>query len=246
MALTPRPTDFNIPGLSQQPLTADGKAASPAFIRIWQQMRTAVIAALRGIQGQVDSLAAIQRTQAAQQAQLLAQNAQILQALGIANSATAAAAAAAAAANQAQTDADSGGSATARSGSATGSASIFNTGWMLGPTVNLLTVSAGNLTITGTGITAGALTDGSLVIGQFRVVELAGGTTIFPGVGDSNTFSVSDGGVAMDPSTIASVAAFSLAEVTTGSVSYRMDVRRSGGPVGGTADVDLYFYARRS
>lgn len=208
------------------------RAPTSAFITLWEKMC-----------GKIEAQESSQDALIAEQA---AQLALINQVLGIANGAVAAAAAAAAAANEAQESADGGGSATARSGSATDSTSISGTGWVTGPTINLTTVSAGDLTITGTGIVSGTLTAGSIVVGQFRVVELAGGTTIFPGVGDSNTFSVSSGGLAMEPSTIASVAAFTKAEVTTGSVSYRMDVRRSGGPVGGAADINFYFFTRRS
>jgi hypothetical protein len=208
------------------------RTASSAFIALWEKMCGKIEAQEASQDNVLDELAS--------QLEL------INEALGIATGAAATASAAAAAANGAQGSADGGGSATARSGSAPDSTTILGTSWVLGPTINLTTVSAGNLTITGTGIVSAQLTSGSVVVGEFRVVELAGGTTIFPGVGDANVFSVSSGGLAMEPSTVASVAAFSLAESTTGPVGYRMDVRRAGGPVGGEAEVDLYFFARRS
>lgn len=143
-------------------------------------------------------------------------------------------------ANEAQATADAAGGGTARSGSTSAAGlSLFGTGWVTGPTINLTGVSAGTLTITGTAPTLGTLTNGTLVSGQYRVVELAGGTTIFTGSMSINETGVTD-------NSVADVAAFTLAETTTGAVSYRMDVRRSGGPSGSTADCSVYFYVRRS
>jgi hypothetical protein len=146
----------------------------------------------------------------------------------------------AAAANDAQETADTAGGGTARSGSASADVlSVTGTGWNNGPTVNLTGVSAGNLTISGSGPTGGTLTTGNVLSGEYRIVELAGSTTVFTG-----NFSL--GLVGMTNNSASAVAAFSLAEVTTGAVSYRMDVRRTGGTSGGEADISLYLFTRRS
>lgn len=260
MALQPRNTDYNIPGLSQQPFTSDGKGASPAFIRIWQQMRVAVIAALNGIQGQVDTLAGILRTQAQQQAQIAAQNmtilaqqALILTALGIGQSA-------AAAANEAQTTADTAGGGTARSGSSTNPAvNVSSTvSWTHGPLVSLTGVSAGNLTITGTGpqqdsdvaVTVTNIFQ-VLFVGQYRIVEVIGGI-------DGATFGPFDfsAGTITDPespgsypaavnnSSASAVAAFSTPLATTGVIDYRIDFIKTSGP--SVTSLLAYLYVRRS
>lgn len=142
-------------------------------------------------------------------------------------------------ANDAQATADAAGGGTARSGSASFTDTISGAAWVIGPTINLTGVVAGNLTITGTAPTSGALISGNFVAGEYRVVEMAGGTTLFTGSMTINDTGVTD-------NSVAAVAAFTVAEITTGAVSYRIDIRRSGGTVGGEADVSMYFYARRS
>lgn len=260
MATTPGPNDYNIPGLSQQPFTSDGKAASPAFIRIWLQMRNSVITALNGIQGQVTSLAAIVRTQAQQQAQIAAQNttilaqqALILTALGIGQSA-------AAAANDAQTTADAAGGGTARSGSSTNPAvNVSSTvGWTPGPVVSLAGVSAGNLTITGTGpqqdddvaVTITNIFQTNFT-GQYRVVEVIGGVdgaTFGPfnfSVGAiSDPPSPGSYSAAVNNSDASTVAAFSTALATTGAIDYRIDFIKVSGP--SVTSLLAYLYVRRS
>lgn len=165
--------------------------------------------------------------------------AQLAQQLALLQATQAAANSAQQSANAAQAAADAAGGGTARSDSATFSTTISGLLWINGPTIALPTVSAGNLTISGTGPTSGTLLSGVSVIGEYRVVELAGGTTIFTGSMVVNDTGVTD-------NSAADVAAFSLAETTTGTVSYRLDVRRSGGPSGTSADISMYFYCRRS
>lgn len=154
-------------------------------------------------------------------------------------SAQATASAAAQTANTALNQADAGPSGTATSGSASDSQPISGASWVTGPVVNLTGVVAGTLTITGTGPTGGISDDDRAFSGQYRVVELAGGTTVFTGDMGISQYGVAD-------NSASSVAAFTLSESTTGAVSYRMDVRRSGGPSGTSGTVDFYFYARRS
>jgi len=199
--------------------------ATKAFSRRIEEMLKYIETQVSSI---VDLLAIIQAVQATQAEQL----ALILSTQATANAAQQAA-------NQALTQADTGPSATARSDSAVDSETISGVAWVLGPTIALPTVSVGDLTITGSGPTGAVLNAGALVQGEYRIVELAGGSTIFTG-----SMSINASGVTNNDA--AAVAAFTLPETTTGTVSYRMDVRRAGGTVGGDADVDFYFYVRRS
>lgn len=251
---------YNIPGISQQPITSDGRGPSPTFVRFWEQVRSALATALTGIQDQVTSIAAIQRTQADQQRQILAQNATILSqqaliltALGIGQSA-------AAAANDAQTTADAAGGGTARSGSSTNPAvNVSSTvSWVAGPVVSLTGVSVGNLTITGTGPqqdddVAVSVTNILQVTftGQYRVVEVIGGI-------DGATFGPFNfsAGAIIDPpspgsyaaavnnSDASAVAAFTTPLATTGAIDYRIDFIKSAGP--SVTSLLAYLYVRRS
>lgn len=259
MAVTPPPV-YNIPGISQQPITSDGRGPSPTFVRFWEQVRTAILAALNGLQGQVTSLAEILRVQAKQQQQISAQNATILAqqaliltALGIGQSA-------AAAANDAQTTADAAGGGTARSGSSTNPAvNVSSTVvWTPGPIVNLLTVSAGNLTITGTGpqqdddvaVTVTNIFQTNFV-GQYRIVEVIGGVDgatfgpfNFSAAAILDPDSPGSYAAAVNNSDASAVAAFSTALATTGSVSYRIDFIKVAGP--SVTSLLAYLYVRRS
>jgi hypothetical protein len=181
------------------------------------------------VQSLVDLVATIQQVQAEQAAQLALIQATQVQA-----------ASASQAANEAQSTADAAGGGTARSGTSIITAQpISGTGWVNGPAINLTGVVAGDLTITGSGPTGGSLTSGNALSGEFRLVELAGSTTLFTG-----TFLITDSGVTNYSA--ADVAAFVQAEVTAGAVSYRFDVRRSGGSPGSTGTISLYGYARRA
>lgn len=148
--------------------------------------------------------------------------------------------AAAQSANTAQATADAAGGGTARSGDNTGTFNVFDTTWQTGPTVALSTVSAGNLTITGTGPTASVVTTEGVLSGEFRIVDVGTGLTKFTG-----TFSIYPDGTFINNS-ISAISAFSLAETSTGSVTYRLDARRTGGKLGSEADVDFYLFVRRS
>lgn len=153
----------------------------------------------------------------------------------------------------AQASADSGG--TARSGSATDpDVDLSGTGWFSGPLVNLTGVSAGDLTITGSRPLANpgsaTLTGNAFVAGEFRVVEVVGGvdTTVFTGQWAAEDSSGGEQGV---PSSVlitgddaADVQAFSSARVSTGAVSYRLDMRRTSGAI--VNNLKSYLYVRRS
>lgn len=257
---TPNSNDYNIPGISQQPITSDGRGPSQTFVRFWEQVRKSIATALTGIQTQVTSLAAIQRTQADQQRQILTQNATILQQQSLILTALGIGQAGVAAANAAQTTADAAGGGTARSGSSTNPAvNVSSTvSWTAGPVVSLTGVSAGNLTITGTGPqqdddVAVTVTNvfQTTFIGQYRVVEVIGGVdgaTFGP-----FSFSV---GTVTDPdspgsypavvnnSDASAVAAFSTPLATTGAIDYRIDFIKTSGP--SVTSLLAYLYVRRS
>jgi hypothetical protein len=146
--------------------------------------------------------------------------------------------------------ADAAGTGTARSGSAMGSFVLTGTGTVSPVTVPLLTVSAGNLTIPGTGPSAmigtTAMTGGTTVSAEYDIVELPSATVVFSG-----TFTVNDV-TGDEPSQIfqvvhtsaPDVAALNLARAATGSVSYRVDVRRVSGA--NMTGMRFYLFARRS
>ena len=152
-----------------------------------------------------------------------------------------------AAANAAQAAADAAAGGSARSGSASNtSLNLTGTDWVNGPTVNLSTVSAGDLTLTGSGpqqdadVTLSANRDFS---GEYRIVEIVGMTedTVHTGTFTASPSGV-EGGAFIYPDN--STMGFSQARASTGSVSYRLDVRRIDGP--NLLDLGVYLYARRS
>lgn len=207
-----------IPGWnSSTPVTEKGDLPSVVFINWQNTLLRAVQAAILTLNNQVTAL-----TQ--QQAIFLAaQNA----------SSTAQATAAAA-----QATADSGG--TARSGTAT---STINVGasWSVAATVNLLTVSAGNLTIEGSGPLQASNSDvvpGGVSTGNWRVVEIVGATetVVFTGTfSAAKTQLIIEGAVEEllyiynDNDT--SAASVTIPQTSTGSVSYRLDLQGSPGVV---------------
>lgn len=207
-----------IPGWnSSTPVTEKGDLPSVVFINWQNTMLKAIQAAILTLNNQVTAL-----TQ--QQAIFLAaQNA----------SSTAQATAAAA-----QATADSGG--TARSGTAT---STINVGasWSVAATVNLLTVSAGNLTIEGSGPLQASNSDvvpGGVSTGNWRVVEIVGATetVVFTGTfSAAKTQLIIEGAVEEllyiynDNDT--SAASVTIPQTSTGSVSYRLDLQGSPGVV---------------
>ena len=146
--------------------------------------------------------------------------------------------------------ADSGG--TARSGSATiDDITLTGTGWVTGPQVDLLTVSAGDLQLLGSGIQSdGNTTLGNFNVqmeGEFRIMEVVGGVDTeiagSPFVITADRYDSNPTGpvfVAND----SRVPTFTEARASTGSVSYRMDLRRVTGPV--LTNVKAYLFARRT
>ena len=212
------------------------RTATRDFITLWEKLCKKLEEVIASIQG----------VQTDQSAQLLLIT-QALEAAGIAIQT----------ANAAQAAADGGGSATARSGSSanpTVNLGPLNT-WIDGPTVNLLTVSAGDLTIPGTGPQQDAdvvIQEGSTFTGEYRVLEVIGGvTTATFGPWDfSATAAGPADGFGNYPAAISNpdastVAAFLFARSSTGSVDYKVQARWTGG-LGPLQDLQLYIFARRS
>lgn len=207
-----------IPGWnSSTPVTEKGDLPSVVFINWQNTLLRAVQAAILTLNNQVTAL-----TQ--QQAIFLAaQNA----------SSTAQATAAAA-----QATADSGGSA--RSGNAT---STINVGasWSAAATVNLLTVSVGDLTIEGSGPLQAGNSDivpGGSSSGSWRVVEIVGmtETVVFTGTFTAVKTQLILEGSASDLIYIyndndTSAGVVTIPQTSTGSVSYRLDLQGSPGVV---------------
>jgi hypothetical protein len=140
-----------------------------------------------------------------------------------------------------------------KSGSATGTFSLSGTSFNTATTVALTSVSAGDLTIPGTGPTVSpsitAMTGGTVLNGEYQIIEIDNGVdngTVFTG-----TFVVTD--VTTDePNQIFSinhvsasaVAAFLDARTTTGAISYRAEVRRVSGA--NMTGMRFYLFVRRA
>lgn len=127
-----------------------------------------------------------------------------------------------------------------------------STAWVLGPVVNLTGVSAGNLTITG----SGPQQDGDVSMSgtniavscSFRIVEIILGVeeVLFTG-----SFRVEKLESGVETPTIvnqssAEVQSFSLARTSTGDVSYRIDAKENGGVLRAVDSLLLYIFVRRS
>jgi hypothetical protein len=133
------------------------------------------------------------------------------------------------------------------SGSATNPAiDLFSDSvWVEGPQVDLTSVVAGNLTITGSGPLQDsdvALFFSGFAVGEYRIVEDIGGTdtVLFTG-----SFAVTTGtpAVVINADT-EDVANFTSARTSTGAVSYRIDARIISGPA--VTSLSLYVFARRA
>lgn len=122
--------------------------------------------------------------------------------------------------------------------------------WAPGPQVSLTGVVAGTLTITGTGpqqdgdvvFYSGGTTTG--FVGEFRVVEIEGAAETVLGTFDMSASPGSGLSAIISNDGASDVAAFSVALTTTGTLGYRIDVRRVSG--GNLDSLKLYIYARRA
>lgn len=212
-------SDINsIPGWnSNTPITEKGDRPSVVFINWMNLMLSALKANVTSIN---NSILALQ----AQQATFLAAQ----------NSATTAQLTAA----TAQATADSGGAA--RSGNATGTINV-GSGWSAACQVDLLTVSAGNLTIEGTGPLQDVTTDitpPGIYTAAWRVVEIVGAveTVVFTGSYDANHFTINVTESIVEQlylynTTDTSAGAVTIPRASVGSVSYRLDLQGVSGVV---------------
>lgn len=156
------------------------------------------------------------------------------------------------AANQAQQSADGAAGGGAVSGTSTApDVTLVGAAWVLGPVVALTGVVAGDLTITGSGPlqddNVSATGERTAILCQFRVVEVilgvdtvlfTGNFNVFPGDPPLNLASVVN-------SSVSSVAAFSSARASTGSVSYRIDARTTNASRT-VSNLSLYLFVRRA
>lgn len=221
---------FTLPRIrANSPITdKDGKAVN-AFVLFWEKL-------CRQIEGQENSqnslIAAIQAIQAQQAAQLVLIN-QALELAGLALE-----------------TADGGGPT--KSGSATAIFPLTGTGSFAASSVTLAGVAAGDLTVPGTGpsqvIGTTSMTGGNYVEAEYDIVEVVSGvdTVVFTG-----TFNVTD--VTGDEpyqifqvvhTSAPDIAAFTSARASTGTLAYRVDVRRLTGAT--MLGMRFYLFARRA
>lgn len=154
-------------------------------------------------------------------------------------------------ANNAQQSADAG-SGTAKSGSASDPniGIPASTAWITGPVVSLTGVSAGNLTISGTGpqqSTNVTMTGGRGIAAlQFRVVEIIGGVdeVLFTGSFAVQNFESGATIATVTNNSTEDVQNFSSSRSSTGDVDYRLDVRGNGSRE--VSNLLLYIFARRA
>lgn len=217
---------LNIPGLnSSMPITADGKSASLMFLTWFNNLVTSITAATNA---NTTAIALIQ----AQQAQTNAILAQLQSAQ--------------ATATQAQTTADSGSGA--RSGNASTTMTLIGSGWVTGPTVSLLTVSAGNLTIFGSGPqqqNSTGVTPPGLYSGNWRVIENPGAVVVFNGTYTAESYYDSEfGGSVVIFYINDDLSSVSIARATTGSIDYTLEVEGVSGVT--TTNLLAYLNVRRS
>lgn len=212
------------------PIATKTGTATPAFIRFWDQF-------CRGLErqeaSQDASLAAIQ----AVQVQLAQQLDLINQALELAGLAL---------------ETADGGGAT-KSGSATGVFGMNSPVFAATATVVLTSVSAGDLTLPGSGPNQQTgttlMTGGTESFGEYQVVEVdngVDGVVVFTGqftVTDISTPDLPYQVFTINHTSADALAAFVAARTTTGDVDYRVETRRvSGADVGG---MRFYLFARR-
>lgn len=149
--------------------------------------------------------------------------------------------------------ADAAGGGSVRSGSSTAIYGLSGTGFTAAGQVDLTTVSAGNLTIPGSGPSvlygSTSMSGGSVLNGEYRIIEVDNGVdngTVFTG-----TFFVTDVTtdepqqvLIMSHTSAPDVSAFSDPRTTTGNVSYRVEVRRVSGAI--MSGMRFYLFARRA
>lgn len=146
--------------------------------------------------------------------------------------------------------ADSG--STTKSGANTGIFSLSGTSTAPVTTVALTGVVAGDLTIPGTGpsqiIGTTAMTGGNYVEAEYDIVERIGGVDTVVFTGQFNVLDVTGDEpyqiFQVNHTSSADVAAFSAARFTTGTMDYRLDVRRLTGA--SMTGMRFYLFTRRA
>lgn len=233
---------FKLPRLNQGIPIVDPKGNPlPYFIRFWDEFCKQIETTVIDLQTVVADLEVVT-------ADLAASIVQIQDVLEIAQSAQQTA-------NDAQTAADNAAGGTARSGNASNPAVDVFTGppnWEPGPQVDLTGVSAGNLTIPGSGPQQDAdvvLEGATSVVRSYnwRIVEIVLGVEEVVFEGTFTAFKAGGGGATTIANGSSSAASsFSLARTSTGAVSYRIDAQRATGNPEGLNSLLLYIFVRRS
>lgn len=144
------------------------------------------------------------------------------------------------------------GGTTTKSGSNTGTFSLSGTSTVPVTTVALTGVVAGDLTIPGTGpsqiIGTTAMTGGNYVEAEYDIVEVIGGIDTIVFTGQFNVLDVTGDEpyqiFQVNHTSSAAVAAFSAARSTTGTMDYRLDVRRLTGA--SMTGMRFYEFVRRA
>jgi hypothetical protein len=236
---------LKLPRIPADQAVVEPKTGRPSrfFTRFWDQFATAIEAQDAAQQVEIerlnDAIILLNETVVT-----LAQTVQDLNyAFTAIQGVYAAAQAAQQAANVAQKTADDAGGGGPQSGSASTSVSIAGSGWTNGPQVDLTSVLAGPLTITGSGPQQDDLvsTTETEFPFNFRIVEIVGMVETLKFTGNAVAFEGMPATI-VNASTSA-VSAYTSAETSTGAVSYRMDVQRTGS--GSLLDLQLYLFVRR-
>ena len=220
-----------LPVLSaQQPIVNPDRRPSSLFLRFMEETRREQIRTDAAQDETVAALAAI-----VEQLRVILINVQVAQQ----------------AANVAQETADTAiGSGTVSGFAENPSITVPDASWVLGPETELTGVVAGNLTITGTGPQQDD--DVSLLgsgtrsfVGEYRVVEIVGmtETVVFTGSMTASQVGV-DGTAVVSNTSAADAAALNLARSSTGTVTYRIDARKTSGAT--ITELYLYLFVRRA
>lgn len=144
------------------------------------------------------------------------------------------------------------GGSTTKSGSSTGIFSLSGTSTAPVTTVALTSVIAGDLTIPGTGpsqvVGTTAMTGGNYVEAEYDIVEVVSGVDTVVFTGQFNVLDVTGDEpyqiFQVNHTSSAAVAAFSAARSTTGTMDYRLDVRRLTGA--SMTGMRFYEFVRRA
>jgi len=219
---------LNIPGLnSSLPITADGKAASLTFITWFNSIISALASATNA---NTNAIALLQ----AQQAQItaLVQQLQATQTL----------------AANAQKTADAGAPTGAKSGQDVQTVTVSSTSFTTVATVALTGVTAGNLTIQGSGpnqLDATSVSVTGTFTGSWQIVENPSAAVVYSGTYTAERYYDSEFGTLI---TILwnnnDTSLTSIARTTTGAITYLLQMTAPSGVT--IAGVQAYLYCRRS